>query len=114
MMNDQRLMTLPMNLRENTCLASSQSQRDCVLQPRVARNELPWVGGPVNLNPERVPPKTLKTNEGEGRGEGKQIALIAEGCDFSKRLAGPWFGLRDSFYAWGGIGCISPRASFSW
>src|SRR5438045_9161501 len=32
-----------------------QSQRDCVLQPRVARNELPWVGGRKPLNPERVP-----------------------------------------------------------
>jgi len=44
------------------CLAPSQSQRDCVLQPRVARNELPWVGGPLNPNPERVPPQTLNTN----------------------------------------------------
>src|SRR5437879_13867738 len=42
-----------------TCLAPSQSQRDCVLQPRVARNELPWVGGPRRLNPDRVPRSTL-------------------------------------------------------
>src|SRR6266850_184592 len=51
-----------------TCLPPSQSQRDYVLQPRVARNELPWVGGP--LNPERVPPKTLnRYSGGDGRGE---------------------------------------------
>src|SRR6266699_6769973 len=50
-------------LKRRMCLAPSQSQRDCVLQPRVARNELPWVGGPLNLNPERVPPETLNTNE---------------------------------------------------
>src|SRR5882724_5720287 len=36
-----------------------QSQRDCALQPRVARNELPWVEGQMNLNPEGVPPLTL-------------------------------------------------------
>src|SRR5437899_12740317 len=48
------------------CLAPSQSQRHCVLQPMVARNELPWVGGPLNLNPERVPPKTLNRYQGEG------------------------------------------------
>ena len=35
---------------------ASQSQRDCVLQPRVDRNELPWVGGLRDLrdHPERV------------------------------------------------------------
>lgn len=31
-----------------------EPQRDSVLQPRVARNELPWVRGPVKNNPERV------------------------------------------------------------
>src|SRR6478672_11515856 len=34
---------------------AAQSQRDCINQPRHARNELPWVGrflGPIN--PERV------------------------------------------------------------
>src|SRR3989442_682556 len=31
-----------------------QSQRDCVLQPRVARNELPWVTRLRCSNPERV------------------------------------------------------------
>src|SRR6266567_3943361 len=51
------------------CLAPSQSQRDCVLQPRVARNELPWVGGSLNLNPERGPPKTLYRNLEERAGE---------------------------------------------
>src|SRR5258705_138410 len=35
-----------------------QSQRDCALQPRVARNELPWVGALTSPNPERVPPLT--------------------------------------------------------
>ena len=33
----------------------SQSQRDCITQPRVARNELPWVKQPNRiLNSERV------------------------------------------------------------
>jgi len=31
-----------------------QSQRDCVTQPRVARNELPWVKGPMIRNPNGV------------------------------------------------------------
>ncbi len=31
-----------------------QSQRDCVLQPRVARNELPWVRDGRDLNPNGV------------------------------------------------------------
>src|SRR4051812_41264610 len=54
------------------CLAPSQSQRDCVRHPRIARNachaaasqrrrELPWAGGPLNLNPERIASKTLNT-----------------------------------------------------
>src|SRR5205823_11880411 len=30
-----------------------QSQRDCVTQPRVARNELPWVKVPDNSQPQR-------------------------------------------------------------
>src|SRR6266705_3027124 len=33
-----------------------QSRRDCVLQPRVARNELPWVVRGNLTNPERVAP----------------------------------------------------------
>ena len=32
-----------------------QSQRDCVLQPRVARNELPWDHAWEFMNPEGVP-----------------------------------------------------------
>src|ERR1051326_2410179 len=33
-----------MNARLNHApISHNQSQRDCVLQPRVARNELPWV-----------------------------------------------------------------------
>ena len=31
-----------------------QSQRDCVLQPRVARNELPWVAARQVFNPNGV------------------------------------------------------------
>ena len=31
-----------------------QSQRDCVFQPRVARNELPWVSGRMDFNPNGV------------------------------------------------------------
>ena len=31
-----------------------QSQRDCVLQPRVARNELPWVADGRVFNPNGV------------------------------------------------------------
>ncbi len=34
--------------------ARLQSQRDCVLQPRVARNELPWVESPATTNPNGV------------------------------------------------------------
>ena len=33
---------------------SSQSQRDCVLQPRVARNELPWVQNKIGSYPKGV------------------------------------------------------------
>src|SRR5207247_2367792 len=33
-----------------------QSQRDCVLQPRVARNEQPWVAADRFLNPNGVVP----------------------------------------------------------
>jgi len=35
---------------------SSQSQRDCVIQPRVARNELPWVTFAIVFNPNGVVP----------------------------------------------------------
>src|SRR6516165_6867911 len=58
-----------------------QSQRDCVLQPRVApappklpsdggRNELPWVEGRTLSNPERVP--ATAQNKHEGRGDRKE------------------------------------------
>ena len=38
---------------------SLQSQRDCVLQPKVARHQLPWVGAgkaptPTGLRPARL------------------------------------------------------------
>jgi hypothetical protein len=35
-------------------LTALQSQRDCVHQPRVARNELPWVWRRTNFNPNGV------------------------------------------------------------
>src|SRR5262249_20274572 len=47
--------------QEVVCFRGEQSQRDCVLQPRVARNELPWVGGRTLSNPERVPPSMFAT-----------------------------------------------------
>jgi hypothetical protein len=34
--------------------ARGQSQRDCVHQPRVARNELPWVRAEKIINPNGV------------------------------------------------------------
>src|SRR5262249_79297 len=43
-------------------LSALQSQRDCVLQPRVARNELPSVEGRTLSNPERVPATALNTH----------------------------------------------------
>jgi len=45
--------------------SSLQSQRDCALQPRVARNELPWVEGRLSPNPERVPPQTHRAAQDE-------------------------------------------------
>jgi hypothetical protein len=44
-----------------------ESQRDSILQPRVARNELPWVDGCRILNPERV--------------EAIVLAIGARGCN---------------------------------
>ena len=42
-----------------------QSQRDCVCQPRVARNELPWVSPVRSINPEGVEASpSLGTNSG--------------------------------------------------
>jgi hypothetical protein len=47
------------------------SERMEITQPRVARNELPWVGGPLKLNPERVlsttPNEYLEQRTGERR-----------------------------------------------
>ena len=34
-------------------MAARKSQRDFVLQPKVARNELPWVNRPTNPQPQR-------------------------------------------------------------
>jgi len=33
--------------------SKAQSQRDCVIQPRVARNELPWAGPTDFHQPQR-------------------------------------------------------------
>ena len=38
---------------------SRQSQRDCVLQPRVARHELPWVSAGTITNPNGVAARCL-------------------------------------------------------
>jgi len=56
-------------LKGEYVFSAFQSQRDCVLQPRVARNELPWAGGPLNLNPERVLSNTLNRYKERGRNE---------------------------------------------
>src|SRR5206468_1134163 len=40
--------------RRNSRTPILQSQRDCIIQPRVARNELPWGCCAGALNPERV------------------------------------------------------------
>ena len=52
-----------------TCRSCSllHPERMEITQPRVARNELPWVGGPLNLNPERVLSKTLNRYRREER-----------------------------------------------
>src|SRR5580692_2693479 len=34
-------------------ISSQESQRDSIIQPRVARNELPWVTSPQNPLPHR-------------------------------------------------------------
>ena len=39
--------------------ALRQSQRDCVIQPRVARHELPWVAGRLVFNPNGVASRFL-------------------------------------------------------
>jgi hypothetical protein len=38
-----------------------QSQRDCVLQPTVARNELPWVAEKISTNPNGVVARRTST-----------------------------------------------------
>src|ERR1035441_1646480 len=44
----------PHGTTENSAVLQLQSQRDCGLQPRVARNELPWVGVRTVFNPNGV------------------------------------------------------------
>ena len=55
-----------------TCRSCSllYPERMEITQPRVARNELPWVGGPLNLNPERVLSKALNRYSSGGEGWG--------------------------------------------
>src|SRR5262249_15598829 len=59
------LPTAPFNLNdaiEQSQFGVLQSQRDCVLQPRVGElASLPWVEGQTTPNPEGVPPLTLNT-----------------------------------------------------
>ena len=46
---------LPMNFATRASRSPvPQSQRDCVLQPKVARHELPWVAGRLVFNPNGV------------------------------------------------------------
>src|ERR1035441_10108886 len=42
-----------MNMDKNK-LRCDESRRDSIIQPRVARNELPWVFDAMEFNPERV------------------------------------------------------------
>ena len=62
---------------ETAAAAARQSQRHCVLQPGVARNELPWETGPKANNPNGVvarlgkhdtTPLGLKTNRAVTQG----------------------------------------------
>ena len=74
--NRNRNLNLPMSPGSSPSpplylFSGRQSQRDCVLQPRVASNELPWVEGQGPLNPERVPAMTLRR-----RGPGKEVLYI--------------------------------------
>jgi hypothetical protein len=55
-----------------------------IIQPRVARNELPWVGGPLSLNPERVPSKPQTDTSEEKAGERRPFNATAakfNGCE---------------------------------
>ena len=38
-----------------------ESRRDSIIQPRVARNELPWVGDARGFNPEGVESELIDT-----------------------------------------------------
>src|SRR2546425_12286196 len=70
----QRVASQRATLRKTCrCCSLLHPERMEITQPRVARNELPWgVGGPLNLNPERVLSKTLnrypRCRRGQGRG----------------------------------------------
>jgi hypothetical protein len=45
---------------ERSRSAEEQSQRDCILQPRVARNELPWEKRSIGFNSNGVASWRLK------------------------------------------------------
>src|SRR5439155_4748745 len=92
------------------CLAPSQSQRDCVLQPRVARNELPWVGGPLNLNPERVPSKTLNRYPLREERGGERRPFNAGAYVDALHTARVWILISDLSVLWTGhLSAISSR-----
>src|SRR3989442_8141978 len=57
-----------MNRRTIRECAREQSQRDCVLQPKVARNELPWVTKQTNRTTStRLWPSALTVRKRNGR-----------------------------------------------
>src|SRR6266566_6170310 len=67
-----------------------QSRRDCVLQPRVARNELPWEIVPRYANPERVAAAVCGTeHRNTGRNPfrvGPSLRLPTQGSSFLATL----------------------------
>jgi cytochrome c oxidase assembly factor CtaG/ferredoxin len=63
-----------------------QSQRDCVLQPGVARNELPWVEGRTLSNPERVPATALNIYKTVCPSQAALITPLKQGVNESRRF----------------------------
>src|SRR5437870_4956709 len=96
-----------------------QSQRDCVCQPRVARNELPWVDPVRSINPEGVEAPSLKRRRhSEQILAATPLGLIrlgtfSQGSSFLATLGfGPeslWdsgsFGRSSGMHAWNAPGC---------
>src|SRR5437867_9348293 len=62
-----------------------QSQRDCVIQPRVTRNELPWVACRIGFQPQRG-------YGGSARSAATPLGLVAGSVNLSKvaRSSQPW------------------------